>query len=212
MAERRTQAERTAESRQRLIDATIRLLPKRGYARTSLAEIGREAGVSRGLVTHHFGSKEACMIAVAEHIGTSVEERINQADLHGLDALDRTIDVYFDASRSEGSIAVALFIILMESVTSAPALRPAVAKYNARIREFLSGLLATATEPDGSRLNRRDADALAVLVEALLRGVALQWLADPQGIELDQAAAQAKFMVRDAVAGCVSRSRTTSSA
>jgi len=211
MAERRTQAERTAESRRRLIEATIRLLPKRGYARTSLAEIGREAGVSRGLVTHHFGSKEACMIAVAEHIGNSVEERINQADLHGLDALDRTIDVYFDGSRSEGSIALALFIILMESVTSAPALRPAVAKYNARIREFLSGLLASATEPDGSRLARRDADALAVLVEALLRGVALQWLADPQGIELDQVAAQAKSMVRDAVAGCVSRSRATSS-
>jgi len=151
------------------------------------------------------------MIAVAEHIGNSVEERINQADLHGLDALDRTIDVYFDGSRSEGSIALALFIILMESVTSAPALRPAVAKYNARIREFLSGLLASATEPDGSRLARRDADALAVLVEALLRGVALQWLADPQGIELDQVAAQAKSMVRDAVAGCVSRSRATSS-
>ena len=194
-----------------MIDATIRLLPKRGYARTSLAEIGREAGVSRGLVTHHFGSKEACMVAVAEHIGNSVEERINEADLHGLDALDRTIDVYFDASRSEDSIAVALFIILMESVTSAPALRPAVAKYNARIREFLSGLLASVIGPGGSRLDRRDADALAVLVEALLRGVALQWLADPQGIELDQVAAQAKFMVRDAVAGCVSRSRTTSS-
>lgn len=211
MAERRTQAERTAESRQRLIDATIRLLPKRGYARTSLVEIGREAGVSRGLVTHHFGSKEACMMAVAEHIGKSVEERINQADLHGLDALDRTIDVYFDASRSEDSIALALFIILMESVTSAPALRPAVAKYNARIREFLSDLLTSATEPDGSLLDRHDADALAVLVEALLRGVALQWLADPQGIELDQIAAQAKSMVRDAVAGSIRRSRATSS-
>ncbi|WP_316575021.1 TetR/AcrR family transcriptional regulator [Nocardia canadensis] len=208
MAERRTQADRTAESRQRLILATIRLLPKRGYARTSLAEIGREAGVSRGLVTHHFGSKEACMIAVAQHIGNTVEERINQANLHGLDAVDKTIEVYFDASRNEDSNALALFIILMESVTSVPALRPAVAKYNARIREFLSDLLVSAAGPDGSVLDRRDADALAVLVEGLLRGVALQWLADPERIELDHVATQAKCMVRDAVAGCIMRSRT----
>lgn len=61
MTERRTQAQRRAESRVRLIQAAIRLLGSHGYAGTSLVEIGKAAGLSRGLVSHHFGSrKRAC--------------------------------------------------------------------------------------------------------------------------------------------------------
>lgn len=46
------------ERRQQLIDATMRVLARRGYAQTTLAEVAREAGVSHGLVLFHFASKE----------------------------------------------------------------------------------------------------------------------------------------------------------
>lgn len=55
---RRTQAERVAESDHRLMEAAIRLVARVGYTHTTLESIGVEAGYSRGLVQHRFGSKD----------------------------------------------------------------------------------------------------------------------------------------------------------
>ena len=57
---------RTRESpdvrRGMLIDATTRSIAKYGYAGTTIERICDEAGVSRGLVNHHFGSKEELIL------------------------------------------------------------------------------------------------------------------------------------------------------
>ena len=47
--------------RQQLIDATIRVLARRGYAQTTLTDVAVEACVSHGLVNFHFQSKEKLM-------------------------------------------------------------------------------------------------------------------------------------------------------
>lgn len=47
-----------AERRQQLIGATMRVLARRGYARTTLSDVAAEAGVSHGLVNFHFETKE----------------------------------------------------------------------------------------------------------------------------------------------------------
>jgi hypothetical protein len=41
-----------------------------------------------------------------------------------------------------------------------------------------------------------DVDGLAVLIEAILRGVAVQWLADPENVDLDSTIATAQQMLR----------------
>ncbi len=46
-------------ARARIRDAAIRLIAERGTDATTVRDIAREAGVSSGLLRHHFGSKEA---------------------------------------------------------------------------------------------------------------------------------------------------------
>ena len=58
-ARAQTQAERRQKSEQALLDAAAALIAERGVEQTSLARIGESAGTSRGLPTHHFGSKDA---------------------------------------------------------------------------------------------------------------------------------------------------------
>jgi AcrR family transcriptional regulator len=199
VAERRTQAERRAESRERLIKAAIRLLATRGYAHTSLVEIGREAGLSRGLVSHHFGSKEACMRAVVEHIRKDVGRRATKLGIGGPDAVDRLLDVYFNGVRSHEPNARAMYVILIEGLTSTPGLRPAVAETNEISRSFIADLIAELVEPHEDAGPRTEIESIAVLVEAILRGVALQWLADPDNVDMDAAAVTAKAMIHGAV-------------
>src|SRR3954471_22171563 len=65
---RRSQAERSAGTQARLLDATIQCLVERGWAGTSTTEIVRRAGVSRGAQVHHFPAKEDLVVAAVEHL------------------------------------------------------------------------------------------------------------------------------------------------
>src|SRR6516164_6387061 len=63
---RRTQAERRAAAEEALLDAAARLFARHGVDATSLADIAREAGYSRGIVNFNFGSRAALVARLAE--------------------------------------------------------------------------------------------------------------------------------------------------
>lgn len=65
---RRTQAERSAAMRVRLLDATVECLVSYGYSGTTTPRIAELAGVTRGAQIHHFRSKEDLVVAAIEHL------------------------------------------------------------------------------------------------------------------------------------------------
>ena len=62
--ERRSHAERRAETRARIIEAVIESIAEVGFHRTTAVEITRRAGVTWGAVQHHFGDKDGILLAV----------------------------------------------------------------------------------------------------------------------------------------------------
>src|SRR4051812_35177250 len=62
---RRTQAERRATSRAKLVEAALVCLAERGYSGASLPEIVRQAGMSNGALWRHFPSKAELLAAAA---------------------------------------------------------------------------------------------------------------------------------------------------
>ncbi len=64
----RIQDERSAETRKRLLDATVDCLFERGYAGTTTAEIASRAGFSKGAQLHHFPTKEKLVISALEYL------------------------------------------------------------------------------------------------------------------------------------------------
>jgi AcrR family transcriptional regulator len=65
---RRTQAERSAAMRTRLLDATVECLVSFGYAGTTTHKVAEIAGVTRGAQVHHFRSKQDLVVAAIEHL------------------------------------------------------------------------------------------------------------------------------------------------
>ena len=65
---RRTQAQRRAESEERLLRAFAELVVEKGVGQTSLNDIGRRAGSSHTLVLHLFGSRAALLARLTESV------------------------------------------------------------------------------------------------------------------------------------------------
>ena len=104
-AARRTQVERRSQSEDALLDAAAELIAERGVEGASLASIGTRAGSSRGLPTHHFGSKDALVARLAQRsqdrISAATRERIERTlgtleEVSSLDVLRCTADSYLD--------------------------------------------------------------------------------------------------------------------
>jgi len=198
---RRTQEERTAESRERLIAAAIELLGEKGYNRTTLADIGKRAGLSRGLLTFHFGSKEQCMIAVVDTIRALVVAELERAgtNARGLKAVDLMIDTYLTTEDPRSSRAMrAMFVIIMESTTMSSGLREVVAEQNAIFRTMLADWITQAHDDGEIELLDEPRD-LATVIEAMLRGALIQSLADPDAVDLPTIAKLTKTMVHNHV-------------
>lgn len=65
---RRTQEQRTAETRAALLAAAVVVIDRMGYAGANNASIADEAGISRGAITHHFSTRAAFMAEVVRWV------------------------------------------------------------------------------------------------------------------------------------------------
>ena len=65
---RRTQGERSAETRGKLIQATIDVMCETGFAHATTTDIAERAGVSRGALQHHFGTRHDLLMAVGDRL------------------------------------------------------------------------------------------------------------------------------------------------
>jgi TetR/AcrR family transcriptional regulator, fatty acid metabolism regulator protein len=70
--------------RDQLVECTIEAIVELGYPRTTVAEVARRAGVSKGVVTYHFPAKDDLIQAVISDViaemGEYLEPRLRAAD------------------------------------------------------------------------------------------------------------------------------------
>lgn len=58
----------TDARRAEIVEAMLRVMARRGYARASIAAIAEEAGLTAGLVHYHFRNKQAILLLSLIHI------------------------------------------------------------------------------------------------------------------------------------------------
>ena len=73
---RRSHAERTAETRAKLIEAVVDSIAELGVQRATAQVIVARAGITWGAVQHHFGGKDGLLMAVLEDSFARFAERL----------------------------------------------------------------------------------------------------------------------------------------
>jgi AcrR family transcriptional regulator len=92
---RRSHAERTAETRAKILSAVVESIAEVGFLRTTAVEITRRAGVTWGAVQHHFGDKDGILIAVLEDSFARFAARLQSVDVEGL-PLERRVALFVE--------------------------------------------------------------------------------------------------------------------
>jgi TetR/AcrR family transcriptional regulator, lmrAB and yxaGH operons repressor len=105
-----------ADTRDRMIEATVTALQHHGVAGMSFTEVLRESGAARGAIYHHFpGGKLQLVAQAAEHNSLQVREHLARLPTHSpaavLDAFLAAIRPVVQASADGGGCAVAAITV-----------------------------------------------------------------------------------------------------
>jgi AcrR family transcriptional regulator len=194
---KRTQAERRAETEHRVLEAAIDLVAGGGVKALTLAAVGEAAGYSRGIVTHHFGSRRGLLDALAREMQGRFGAPAPRGT--GLERLRDLVGAYL-LSLAERERDIHVFLVLWtEAIASDPDLRPVFAERDASFRTSMADAVR-AGMADGSIRGDVDAEALAVALVGLMRGVGLQRLLSPEAVDVEAIGAQAEALLRSGLA------------
>jgi AcrR family transcriptional regulator len=88
--------------RQALLDATVRVVARKGLRGVTYREVAEEAGVTYGLVSHHFGSRDALIRETLEYVfRSSIALSFLQRKPAGLEDFGRGLEEAISATEEQ---------------------------------------------------------------------------------------------------------------
>jgi AcrR family transcriptional regulator len=183
---RRTQEERRTEAEQRLLTAAAELIAEVGPSGVTLANIGERAGYSRGLATHHFGSKGAMMQRLVDSVTSAFRGEVFAASASDtvLDEALGLVRAYFHELAQPRPANRARLVLWADAVATGTAdVRTAMLASDRAFREELAKRIERG-QATGEFVGSADPHAAATVIIGMLRGVALQSMLDDE-LDLD---------------------------
>ncbi|MFW6067440.1 MAG: TetR/AcrR family transcriptional regulator [Myxococcota bacterium] len=167
-----------------IVQAAIRVLARQGYARTSLMDIAREAGMSKGAVHYHFPTKEALMGVVLTTACNAVQQRTLDAWKKGgspLESMRSSIEELWAARAERTDEALVVADLLAQSLYD-ERLRPRLAEYYrlaaTQVHEHLmQHLVAVGLRP------KIPPEVMPRMLIGLLDGMVMQHFVEPGVLE-----------------------------
>lgn len=169
-----------AARQRQLLQATIETIAELGYGRASLARIAQRAGVSKGVITYHFTSKDRLIELVVDHVYASswaaVQPRVARAGTT-VEKLASFVHAEIDyyGSHRQQLLAVGSIVVNHRSADGSlhysPGAEPSVVR-------ALVQLLREGQER--GELHSFDPLPLAVTVDKGITGALEQWATNPE--------------------------------
>lgn len=178
----------------RLIEATILSLHRYGQADTTVATITEIAGLSRGMVRHCFASKNAMMVAAAEHLLSKWTEKfLEQRKASHRDSVLAMVGSLFDPDNFDEFYISAWLAFLEASIHHQELRQITNAEYDKWQASISDEISAYALE-SGKDL---DAGRIASTVLSLSDGVWIRHALDPDKVRKIHARDLCLDLVRD---------------
>ena len=182
---RRTQAERTRVSREKIIQAASDFFAQQGFRGAKMSEIAKAAGLTQPGLLHHFPSKTHLLMGVLEERDRIDSERMRtilQKD--GNHFLEAGIELVEHNETVPG--LVQLFTLLVaESISEDHPAHEFFTRRYQREREHMAQAIMQAQQT-GEVRSDIPAETLVVLIFAMMDGLQVQWLLEPEKISMSE--------------------------
>lgn len=167
--------------REEILDCALESFIDKGYDRTSVREIARAAGLSQAGLLHHFANKESLFLEVLRRRD---EESVSGNEERGVHSVHGLIDA---VERNAAQVGlVGLYVVM--SAESAHTEGLARDFFRGRYAWVLEDIAADAArmQEAGELTSRLTALEIASLLVAAADGLQVQWLLDPEGVDMPE--------------------------
>ncbi|MFP5020918.1 TetR/AcrR family transcriptional regulator [Pseudonocardia phyllosphaerae] len=173
--------------REELLDGAAQCLYEKGFGRTTARDVVAASGTNLASIGYHFGSKDALLTEALMRATAAWGEELDRAlaepdTAAGHDDPERRVEDTWGRVVDLFSTQRRLWATHVEALAQAerlPELRTALAEAQREVREGLALTFHTLPDDDPEAADRR-AHVLGVVYQALLTGVMVQWLLDPE--------------------------------
>lgn len=168
-------------NRQKIIDVATALVMEQGVKGTSLADIASAAGISKGTLFYHFAAKDDLIYELTEqHFDRVTRASIKRVDQMRSASLQEILqESLLSILQAEDRGKLNLYL-LQEAVIENPALKKRFAskyqEFQTLMMEYLD-LVAPHLDPDRVKVFAR-------IFVAILDGLIIQWLLEPEAIDV----------------------------
>lgn len=178
--------------RQALVDATIECLKRYGHEGLSIRTISAQAGVSVGLINHHFPNKDELVAAAYRHINSELvrgmQAAVDRAGPSPQARMRAFLEAWFSAPSLDAD-ALAVWVVFWGLYRHSRLIqrihRETYQGYVSLLHGMLAELLPQSRTARGRRTGRSGAAAsvdlhlAAIGLTALLDGLWLEWCLEP---------------------------------
>ena len=191
-----------AERRDALVAATIRCLKRDGLDASSVRNISKEAGISVGLINHHFDNKNALIAAAYRVIADELFESAWHSGQQMGDSPEVQLEGFFrgsfDVQQSDPG-ALRVWIAFWRLGEHSEEVRAVHTESYAHYRAHLEQLIAALCRDHG--IDRVDTRLAAIGLAALLDGLWLELCLDPGNFSVDEGVHICNAWVRGLIRG-----------
>jgi AcrR family transcriptional regulator len=184
-------------TRSHILDAAEKSIARQGYTATSVEDICRAAGVTKGGFYHHFSSKQVLFLELLESWLSRLDVRLEAVGADAATVDERLLRMgelggeVFQQRRSQ----LPILLEFWEQAAHDPAVRQAATVPFRRYQESLAAVIESGIQ-EGS-LDRADARIAGQAIVSLGMGLILQGLLDPEGSDWGQVVRESVRMLVD---------------
>lgn len=168
------------QSMERIAGAALQLFGERGYQSTSIAQIAREAGVSKGLLYNYFENKESLLHFIILH-AVEVGEEVLAKALSGHDSPQAQLRAFtegtLDMLQQDPAYWRLLTALAFQQETLAGIMPQLIEKQGAAMAKIIAVF---------EQLGVNNPEDEAMYYGAVMDGIALQFVQMPNGYPLDR--------------------------
>jgi AcrR family transcriptional regulator len=172
-----------SDRREAIVDATLKVMLRKGMAATTVRDVAQEMGTSSGLIHHYYASMDELLAEAFARAASQDLEATRVAMAAGADPLDSLRLFFATYARAEQDWAFQLWLDAWAEAGRRPAVQATSRRLNVAWQELLEdaikGLIGSGQVTCG------DPAASAWRILSLLDGLALQAVAHQVDIDRD---------------------------